>query len=48
MAKPIEFGLVLEGEDAKEFMKNEKNPVVTDEMVEMFKKAKEIYDKNRF
>ncbi|MEL7665497.1 MAG: hypothetical protein AAGU10_15410 [Methanosarcina mazei] len=48
MAKPIEFGLVLEGEDAKEFMKNEKNPVVTDEMVEIFKKAKEIYDKNRF
>ncbi|BBL64824.1 hypothetical protein [Methanosarcina mazei] len=48
MAKPIEFGLVLEGEDVKEFMKNEKNPVVTDEMVEMFKKAKEIYDKNRF
>ena len=35
MAKPIEFGLVLEGEDAKEFMKNEKNPVVTDEMVEI-------------
>ena len=22
MAKPIEFGLVLEGEDAKEFIKN--------------------------
>lgn len=48
MSKPIEFGLVLEGEDAKEFIKNEKNPVVTNEMVEMFKKAREIYDKNRF
>ena len=24
--KPIELGLILEGEDAEEFMKNEKNP----------------------
>lgn len=48
MAKPIEFGLVLEGEDAKEFLENEKNPVVTDEMIEMFRKAKEIYERNRF
>jgi len=30
------------------FMPNEENPVVTDEMVEMFRKAKEIYKKNRF
>jgi len=43
MAKPIELGLVLEGEDAKEFWKNEKNPKVTKEQIEMFKEAKRIY-----
>lgn len=48
MAKPIELGLVLEGEDAKEFWENEKNPVVTEEMVKLFKRAREIYEKNKF
>jgi hypothetical protein len=48
MAEPIEFGLVIEGEDAKKFFKKEENPIVADEMVEMFKKAKKIYENNRF
>lgn len=48
MAKPIELGLVLEGEDAKEFWENEKNPVVTEEMIQLFKRAREIYEKNKF
>lgn len=43
MAKPIELGLVLEGKDAEEFWKNEKNPKVTKEQVEMFKEAMLIY-----
>ena len=48
MAKPIELGLVLEGEDAKEFFRNEKNPVVSKKLVGMFKRAKKINEKNRF
>jgi hypothetical protein len=43
MAKQIELGLILEGEDAKEFWKNERNPKVTKEQIEMFKEAKHIY-----
>ncbi|WP_164997778.1 hypothetical protein [Methanolobus psychrotolerans] len=47
MAKPIELGLVLEGEDAKEFWDNEKKPA-TRQQVEMFKKARKISDSIRF
>ena len=47
MAKPIELGLVLEGEDAKEFFKNERNPTVSKKLVEMFKRAKKINEQNR-
>jgi hypothetical protein len=48
MAMPIELGLVLEGEDAKVFLKNMENPVVTKEMIQTIKKSREIYEKNRF
>ena len=48
MSKPIELGLVLEGEDAKEFFRNEKNPVVSREQVELFRRGKKIYENNRF
>ncbi len=48
MAKPIELGLVLEGEDAREFWENEKNPKVTDEQIEMFKEAMRIYKAHPF
>lgn len=41
MAKPIELGLVLEGEDAKEFWENEKKPA-TRQQIEMFRRAKKI------
>jgi len=43
MAKPIELGLILEGEDAKRFWEDRKNPKVTKEQIEMFKEAKHIY-----
>ena len=48
MAKPIELGLVLDGDDAKEFWDNEKNPVVTKEQIRLFKQAKKIFKKHRF
>jgi len=41
--KPIELGLILEGEDAEEFMKNEKNPQVSKEQIEMFREAIRLY-----
>jgi hypothetical protein len=48
MAAPIELEIVLEGEDAKEFLKYEKNPVATEEMINTMKKSIEIYEKQRF
>lgn len=48
MAKPIEVGLVLEGEDAKEFWENEKNPKVTKKQIELFKEAIRIYKTHKF
>jgi hypothetical protein len=48
MAKPIELGLILEGEDAEEFMRNEKNPKVSKEQIEMFKKAMRLYKTHPF
>jgi len=47
MAKPIELGLILEGEDAIKFWEDRKNPKVTDEQIELFKEAMRIY-KNDF
>ncbi len=47
MAKPIEFGLVLEEEDAKVFLENEKRPP-TKEQIELFKEAKLMYKRIRF
>jgi hypothetical protein len=48
MAKPIELGLVLEGEDARDFINNQKNPRVTKEMIQTVKKSREVYEKHRF
>ena len=39
MAHPIELGLVLEGEDAREFLEDLRNPKATKEQIEMFKEA---------
>ncbi|VVB97186.1 Uncharacterised protein [uncultured archaeon] len=46
MAKPVELGLVLEGEDAKRFWEDRKNPKVTKEQIEMLKEARQIYKTN--
>ncbi|MCZ7391740.1 MAG: hypothetical protein ABOK23_05645 [Candidatus Methanoperedens sp.] len=46
MAKPVELGLVLEGDDAKRFWEDRKNPKVTKEQIEMFKEAKRIHKTN--
>ncbi len=43
MAKPVELGLILEGEDAKRFWEDRKNLKVTKEQIEMFKEAKRIH-----
>ncbi len=47
MAKPIRLGLVLEGEAAKEFWKNEKAIEFTPKQLALFKEAKKIYRTNR-
>lgn len=47
MANPIELGLILEGEDAREFWKNEKKPA-TKQQVEMFKRARKLASTIRF
>ena len=41
--RDIILGLVLEGEDAREFWEDRKNPKVTKEQILMFKEAKRIY-----
>ena len=46
MAKPIEFGLILKDEDARQFWMDKKNPKVTREQVDMFKEAGQIYKCN--
>jgi uncharacterized protein (DUF1778 family) len=48
MAHPIELGLILEGEDAKEFLEDLKNPKATKEQIEMFKEAIELYKEHPF
>ncbi len=48
MAKPIELGLILDGKDAEDFWESEKNPNVTDEQVDMFKEAMQIYKTHKF
>lgn len=47
MAKPVRLGLVLEGEAAKEFWKNEEITAFTSRQLAMFKEAKRIYRANR-
>lgn len=48
MAEPIRLGLVLKGEDAREFWENMENPEVTKEQVEFFKDAIRIYKEHPF
>ena len=47
MAKPIRLGLVLEGDDAREFEENMRNPKVTEERVAFFREARRVYESQR-
>jgi hypothetical protein len=47
MAKPVRLDLVLEGEAAKEFWKNEEITAFTPGQLAMFKDDKRIYRANR-
>jgi len=46
MARQVELGLTLKGEEAKEFLKNEKSPAFTSEQLAFFRQAKKIYKAN--
>jgi len=43
MARPIELGLILEGEDAREFVEDLRHPKVSEKKRNILKKAQEIY-----
>jgi hypothetical protein len=43
MARPIELGLILEGEDAEEFVEDLLHPKVSEKKMRILKKAQEIY-----
>ena len=47
MAKPIRLGLVLEGDDARVFEENMRDPKVTEEQVEFFREAIRVYDSHK-
>lgn len=47
MAEAVKLGLVLEGEDAKRFIEYDDSKEVSDEVVAMFIKGKELYEKNK-
>ena len=48
MAEPIRLGLVLKGDDAREFEERMKNPKVSKEQVEFFREAIKVYNMQRF
>lgn len=43
MAKPIEIGLVLEGDDAKKFYRYMENPTITNKGRELIREAIRLY-----
>lgn len=47
MAKPVELGLTLEGEEAEEFLKNESDTEFTASQIDLFREAKRIYRSHR-
>lgn len=47
MAEPIRLGLILEGDDAREFEEHLRNPQVTEEQVAFFREAKKVYKSQR-
>ena len=46
MARLVELGLTLKGEEAREFLKNEKWPAFTTEQLAFFRQAKTTYKEN--
>ncbi len=46
MERQVELGLTLRGEEAKEFLKNEKSPAFTSDQLAFFRQAKKIYKAN--
>jgi len=48
MAEPIRLGLVLEGDDAREFEERMRNPKVTEEQVAFFREAVRVYNTHKF
>lgn len=47
MARPIELGLILEGEDAEEFLEDHKNPKKpTKKQMDMFREAIRTYEEH--
>ena len=48
MAEPIRLGLVLKGDDAREFEERMRNPKVTKEQVEFVKEAIRVYKAHPF
>jgi hypothetical protein len=46
MAKPVELGLVLEGEDAKRFIEYDDNPKASPLVLAMIAEGRELYEKN--
>ena len=48
MAEPIRLGLLIDDqEDVREFEENMRNPTVTKEQVEFFKRAIKVYKSQR-
>jgi hypothetical protein len=47
MARPTKLGLVFEGAEAEEFLKNENGTIFTSAQLAFFRKAKRIYRANR-
>jgi len=46
MARQVELGLTLSGEEAEEFLKNEKSHAFTPEQLAFFRHAKTTYKEN--
>ena len=46
MAKPVELGLILEGEDAKRFIEYDDNPKASPLVLAMIAEGRELYEKN--
>ena len=47
MARLMELGLILKGDEAEEFLKNEKSSAFTSEQIAFFREAKRIYRSHR-